>query len=54
MIQNYDYITTATLEIRDEQIIPFVTLYADTVYTPYYVVWNNGCGTITIKENKDD
>jgi hypothetical protein len=54
MIQNYDYITTATLEIRDEQIIPFVTLYADTVYTPYFVIWSGGCGTVTIKENKDD
>jgi hypothetical protein len=49
-----DYITTATLETRDEQIIPFVTLAAYTVYTPYYVVWNNGCGTVSIKESKDD
>jgi len=45
-----DYIPTVALEVRDEQIIPFMIIDTDTIYIPYFVAWNIGCGTITIKE----
>jgi len=49
-----DYQVETVLEMQPVQIIPFIQLPAVEVYTPYYLVLQNGYGIVTVKENKYD